>query len=349
MKNILLFRLSAMGDVALTVPIIRAAAEANPQDHFTLVTRPFFAPFFEGIENLSLVFPDLKGKHKGTLGLIKFFFELKAQKRWDIVLDLHDVIRTRIWRTLFRLNRTSVFIIDKGREEKKKILKRKSSTPLKHVTERYLEVFHKAKIQTAPLEVTAIRPNPMAKEKARKLLSKWGTKNDIFIGIAPFAMHDPKMWGIENCRKLMDLVQQKYQVKFLLFGGGKEETTQLEALHNEHDGRFNMAGKYSFAEEIAMISSLDIMIAMDSSNMHIAALTGTKTISIWGGTDPIFGFSAFGQPEAYSIHIPHGKLKCRPCSIYGAKPCSEEEIFCMKYVTPSLVLNRLEEQGLLYS
>ncbi|QZT37051.1 glycosyltransferase family 9 protein [Halosquirtibacter xylanolyticus] len=347
MKNILLFRMSAMGDVALTVPVIRAAAEANPESKFTLVTRPFFAPFFEGIENLELVFPDLKGKHKGFLGLIKFYFELQVQKKWDVILDLHDVLRTRVWRSLFRFAGKPVYVIDKGRKEKKDILLRKSDTPLKHVTERYLDVFRKAKIETAPLKIASIIPSSNVKEKARRQLAELCLKGSKSIGIAPFAMHAPKMWGLDNCHKLMDLIQEKYNVTFFLFGGGSEEVEKLSRLEDKKRGRFSMAGKIPFQDEIAFISCLDLMIAMDSSNMHLGALTGTKTVSIWGGTDPVFGFSAFGQPKEYSIHIPEGKLACRPCSVYGGKPCSQEEILCMKYVTPSLVLNVLEEQGVL--
>lgn len=334
-----------MGDVALTVPVIRAAAEANPEDRFTLVTRPFFAPFFEGIDNLELIFPDLKKKHKGFIGLTKFFIELNTQKNWDIILDLHDVIRTRIWRALFRLSLKKVFIIDKGRKEKKEILKNRLQTPLKHVTERYLDVFRKAKIQTAPLQPKSIIPTPELKEKANKLISTLSAKGNKNIGIAPFAMHAPKMWDLDNCQRLMDLIQEKYQATFFLFGGGPKETEKLSKLEDKEKGRFNMAGKIPFDQEIALISSLDLMIAMDSSNMHISALTGIKTFSIWGGTDPIFGFSAFGQPKEYSIHIPEGKLHCRPCSVYGGKPCSQDEILCMKYVTPSLVMNVIESQG----
>ncbi|MDC1107145.1 glycosyltransferase family 9 protein [Prolixibacteraceae bacterium] len=347
MKNILLFRLSAMGDVALTVPVIRAATEANPQSKFTLVTRPFFAPFFEGIENLELVFPDLKGKNKGFWGLVKFYFELQTLQKWDVVLDLHDVLRTRVWRSLFRIAGKPIYVIDKGRKEKKDILLRKSEIPLKHVTERYLDVFRKAKIETEPLKIASIIPSSNIKERARRQLAELALKGSKTIGLAPFAMHAPKMWGLDNSRELMDLIQEKYNVTFFLFGGGKEEIEKLTQLEDKKKGRFCMAGKIPFQEEIAFISCLDLMIAMDSSNMHLAALSGTKTVSIWGGTDPVFGFSAFGQPKEYNIHIPKGKLKCRPCSVYGGKPCSQDEVLCMKYVTPSLVLNVLEEQEVL--
>jgi ADP-heptose:LPS heptosyltransferase len=84
------------------------------------------------------------------------------------------------------------------------------------------------------------------------------------------------------------------------------------------------------------------MIAMDSSNMHMAALTGTKVISIWGGTDPLAGFSAWMQPDSYSIRIPVEELDCRPCTIYG-KGKTRNGFACMNMLTPDLVFKRIEK------
>jgi ADP-heptose:LPS heptosyltransferase len=77
MRKIIAFRLSAMGDVSLTVPAIKGVIEANPDLEITLVTREFFAPFFYGIPRLRLLFPELKGKHKGFFGLFRLYADLK--------------------------------------------------------------------------------------------------------------------------------------------------------------------------------------------------------------------------------------------------------------------------------
>ena len=104
----------------------------------------------------------------------------------------------------------------------------------------------------------------------------------------------------------------------------------------------DLAGKLNLDEELALMSRLDLMIAMDSSNMHMAALTGTKVISIWGGTDPLSGFSAWMQPDNLSIRIPVDELTCRPCTIYG-KGTTRNGFACMKMLTPELVFNRIEK------
>ena len=104
-----------------------------------------------------------------------------------------------------------------------------------------------------------------------------------------------------------------------------------------------LAGKLNLDEELALMSRLDLMIAMDSSNMHMAALTGTKVISIWGGTDPLTGFGAWMQPEDYSIRIPVDELTCRPCTIYGKGECRRGDFACMNWLTPEMVFRKIEK------
>ena len=91
------------------------------------------------------------------------------------------------------------------------------------------------------------------------------------------------------------------------------------------------------------MSKLDLMIAMDSSNMHMAALVGTKVISIWGGTDPFSGFSAWMQPDIFSVRIPIDELTCRPCTIYGKGECRRGDFACMNWLTPEKVFKKIEK------
>jgi ADP-heptose:LPS heptosyltransferase len=141
MKKILVFRLSAMGDVALTVPVIRNVLETDSELQITLVTRPFFAPFFFGIPRLKLYFPDLEGKHKGLKGLYRLFRDLKKIGPFEKVIDLHDVLRTKIVCLFFSLSGTRIFSIDKGRKEKNLLIRTKKITILQHSIQRYAETF----------------------------------------------------------------------------------------------------------------------------------------------------------------------------------------------------------------
>ena len=342
MKKILVFRLSAMGDVALTVPVIRQAIENDSELHITLVTRPFFAPFFFGIPRLKLYFPKLEEKHKGLTGLYRLFADLRKMGPFVEVIDLHSVLRTKIVSLFFRLSGTPVYSIDKGRTEKNKLIRTKKIVFLKHSTQRYADTFVKAGIEARIGKAPYIDYSTEAFQSARSfLLGKIPEKGYLKIGLSPFANTSPKIWGLENFKELITLINQNHKAVFFLFGGGEKEIKLLKQLE-QHSGNIHLvAGKFTLSEEIAMIRMLDLMIAMDSSNMHLAALSGIRTISVWGGTHPAFGFSALGQPEEYQIQPPDGILTCRPCSVFGGKKCIYPTTRCMELIKASDLYNKL--------
>jgi len=103
MQKIMVFRFSAMGDVAMTVPVIKTLISQNKDVEIIMVSRPFFAPFFKNIPQVKFIGVDLNNKYKGLTGLLSLFRFLRKEKP-DAVVDLHDVLRTKVLRNLFRLN-----------------------------------------------------------------------------------------------------------------------------------------------------------------------------------------------------------------------------------------------------
>jgi ADP-heptose:LPS heptosyltransferase len=77
---------------------------------------------------------------------------------------------------------------------------------------------------------------------------------------------------------------------------------------------------------------------MDSSNMHLASLTGIPVVSIWGATHPYAGFLGYGQTEENAIQL---NLECRPCSIYGQKPCLRGDYACIQNITPQTIVDKV--------
>ncbi|MEI6138145.1 MAG: glycosyltransferase family 9 protein [Mariniphaga sp.] len=348
MKKILAVRLSAMGDVSLTVPAIKGVLDANPDLEITLVTRKFFAPFFFDIPRLILFYPELNGRHKGLSGLIKLYYDLKKEGPFEKFVDLHGVIRTRIISFLFRISGTPCFSIDKGRKEKRFLLKSKYIRALKHTTERYLDTFLNAGFKGQIGKAPYLKLTEEACQKALEYLGKnQADPSSVKIGLAPFAKLKPKIWGIKNLRILVQLINAGYKVEFYLFGGGEQEIGSLIEFKQFFPNVHLVAGKLQLSEELALIRNLDLMISMDSSNMHLAALSGIPTVSIWGGTHPAFGFSALGQPTEYHLQTSASSLKCRPCSVFGKKPCIYDTPKCMEMVKPADVFNSLVKYNLL--
>lgn len=327
-----------MGDVALTVPVIRGFRKQYPDARITLVTRSAFAPFFNEIEKLALFFPDFKGRHKGLIGIITLFLDLRRIEKIDHIVDLHDVLRSKLLRYLFRLTGINTSVIDKGRSEKRKLITGRSKVRLTHSVIRYKDVFDKAGFPFQLIPGPWIIPSAHAVIKIQSLMTETGL---LHIGVAPFAKHDLKTWPVDYTITLLQMLAKIYKVRFWLFGG-KEETTQLISVQDKVPESVLVAGSMGLDEELALISRLNMMVAMDSSNMHLAALAGIKVVSIWGSTDPLAGFGAWEQPDDHSIRIPVEDLICRPCTVYGKGQCARGDFACMNWLTPEKVYFKLE-------
>ena len=337
--RLLVIRTSAMGDVALTAPVLAGMRQQYPDIEIVLLTRLIFKPFFTSIDGLRFFFPDLKKTHKGFSGIIRLYRDITRQGKIDCVIDLHDVLRSKILRFLFRMSGVPLSVIDKGRSEKKSLINGRTKVRLKHSVERYCDVFARAGFPVTPLKGASIVPSRDALIKAHDIT---GPVSELNIGVAPYAKHKLKMWPEENMISLLRLIAEKRKCRFFLFGGS-EDAEKMVAFQSRIPGSINLVGKLSLDEELALMSRLDIMIAMDSSNMHMAALVGTKVISIWGGTDPFSGFSAWNQPEDFSLRISFDELPCRPCTIYGKGECKRGDLACMNWLTPEQVFNKIDK------
>jgi ADP-heptose:LPS heptosyltransferase len=306
--HILVIRLSAMGDVAMTVPVLRAFTQQYPEVKLTVLTREFFKPVFRDLKNVSVYSAHVKGKHKGAFGLFKLSKELRALQS-DAVADLHKVLRSKVLKPMLGIRKVAT--IHKGRKEKKELIKGKIFEPLKTTHQRYADVFEALGF---PVDLN----NPNFLEPAslnQKCLELIGTPKKKRIGIAPFAAHESKMYPLELMEELIDRLSENYQV--LLFGGGKKEIQILNYFESEAKGIINLAGKLSFDEELDVISNLDVMLSMDSGNAHLAAMLGVKTITIWGVTHPYAGFAPFNQPADYCLLADREQFPKIPTSIYG--------------------------------
>ena len=307
-KHILVIRLSAMGDVAMSVPVLRALTQQYPDVKITLLTRQFFTPFFSNLKNVNVFSADVKGKHKGVLGLYKLSNELK-KLNINAVADLHNVLRSKILK--FFLFGKKVIQIDKGRAEKKELVSGNKFNQLKTTVARYEEVFEKLGF---PIDLS----NPTFPKKTilnNYLLDIVGVDTKNRIGIAPFAAHESKMYPLDLMEQVISVLSENNSV--LLFGGGEKEIEILNRFQKENV--INLAGKLSLQEELDVISNLDVMLSMDSGNAHMAAMLGVKVVTIWGVTHPFAGFAPFNQPKDYSLVSDRKQFPLIPTSVYGNK------------------------------
>ena len=313
-------RLSAMGDVAMTVPVLRAFVKQYPHIQITVISRPFFKPFFDGIPNLSFFAFDEKERHKGFLGLLRLFNDLKKLKI-DAFADLHNVLRSKVVRTLFALSGKKTAAVDKGRKAKKALTRAENKIfkQLPTMFERHLKVFEQLGF---PVDLS----NPTFPEKAvlsPDILAIIGENHQKLIGIAPFAQYDSKVYPLDLMQEVIAQLAESRSFgkenKILLFGGGEKEIALLDAISKPYENVINMAGKIRFQQELQLISNLDVMLSMDSGNAHIAAMLGVKVITLWGATHPFAGFSPFNQAIENALVSDREKFPLLPTSVYGNK------------------------------
>ena len=321
MKTILAYRFSAFGDVAMTVPVITEFLEQNPDVQVVFISRENFRGLFDGLPNL--IFKGINiDDYKGFFGMRRLSKELQQEFKPDFIADLHDVIRTKILSRAFRRNGFNVQVIDKGKDDKEQLtdIWNIEKKPLKPNTERYADVFR------------AFGFTLNLSHQYRILQSeKKG------IGFAPFAQHEGKMMPLEKSFELARLISLKDKVYF--FGGGAAEVSTLNEWAAKIPNSENLAGKLSLKEELNKIAELKTMISMDSANMHLASLVGTRCVSMWGSTHPFAGFLGYGQSNEDVVQVVD--LTCRPCSVFGDKPCYRGDWACLHELDIQQVISKI--------
>lgn len=316
MKHVLMIRLSAMGDVAMTVPVIRALLQQHKNVKVTVVSRAFFRPFFEDIDRVAFFAVDLEKRHNGFFGIYRLYQDLK-KLNIDFVADFHNVLRSKILRTFFKSNGTKTAFTDKGRKEKKELtqLQNKVLKPIKPMVERHVDTLallgFKVDLSKIVFPEKPILSDEILAVTAEKSNKKW-------IGIAPFAQYQTKVYPTDLMKKVIkDLsVDQTHKI-FLL--GGKNELNELKNLKQNHENVILVADKLTFKQELQFIPHLDVMLSMDSGNAHIAAMYGVNVVTLWGNTHPFAGFVPFNQPLENSLIPNLEKYPFLPTSVYGNK------------------------------
>ncbi len=325
-----------MGDVAMSIPVIRALTEKHPECKITVLSKPFFKPLFDKIPQVSFFAAQVNTKHKGILGLFKLYRELKKEKITHVA-DFHDVLRSKILRTLFIFNGNPCICINKGRTEKKALTRTKNKIfkQLKTSHQRYAEVLNKLGFNLDLSNPTLIEK----KKLSEKITLITGLKKDTWIGIAPFAAFKGKVYPLQLMEEVIKEMASK-GFKIFLFGGGKHEIKILNTIENTYKNVINLAGQLSFKEELKVISELDLMVSMDSGNAHLAAMQQVKTITLWGVTHPYAGFAPFHQPDDYCLISDLEKYPKIPCSIYGNKVINGYENV-METISPDRVIEKI--------
>lgn len=327
--HLLVLRTSAMGDVAMLPHALRALRAAHPDLKITVATRKLFFPFFAGLD-VDLLEVDTKGTHHSLAGMWRLAREAR-QLGVDAVADVHGVLRSEAFGLSMRLHGVRVASIRKGRAEKRRFIRRGAGVtePLRHTVLRYCDVFRRLGFDLSD-PAPAVRP-----ERPCPL----GPKTGRWVGFAPFSAHRGKTYPEELSRETVRLLAGCYDRVFIHGGGGAEAAFAAE-MERTYPNVTALHGKVDLAGETDLIAQLDCVVSMDSLVMHLASLAGTPVVSVWGATHPGLGFLGWGcDPQ----NVLQADLPCRPCSVFGAKPCRYGDYRCLRAITPRMIADKVAE------
>lgn len=341
-EHILIIRFSALGDVAMAVPVVYSLAMTYPHVRITVLSRPYARTFFEDLApNVNFMEADLKVEYHGIRGLNTLYRRLMA-KNFTAVADLHNVLRSEYLRLRFNIGRYRVEHINKHRKGKRllTLLNNKKLVQQPTSFQNYADVLARLGYPIK-MEFTSIFPPEGG--NLNLLPAIVGPKKNFeqWIGIAPFAAHDGKIYPPGNMRRVMEMVMEKHpKARLFLFGRGEREE-QTFTKWCEEMGSCVYVGRHleTMQQELILMSHLDVMVSMDSANMHLASITGTPVVSVWGATHPYAGFMGWNQSPETAIQV---NLPCRPCSIYGNKPCARGDFACMMGIKPETIVEKID-------
>lgn len=324
-RHILITRLSALGDIAIAAPLVKKYALENPDIKFTVLSHKLMEPLFRGPINLFFMPFDSK-KEGDFISLVKLHNKLLKLGVTDVA-DIHNVLRTKVIRVCLLFRGIGNKIINKNRRAKKD-LTRPTNKKLKQLTtsmRSYENVFVSLGLKDlnfANATIEVIKSNNSEKK----------------IGIAPFAKHKGKTWPIEKMEKCVEALSNNPNINIYLFGGKGYEEKILSQWEIKYPNTKSLAGKLPFEAELNLIKDLDLMVSMDSGNMHFASCMNTPVISIWGATHPYAGFYGWGQDYSDIIQL---DMPCRPCSVFGNKACTKGDYPCLNNISVETVVDNI--------
>lgn len=342
-EHILIMRFSALGDVAMAVPVVFSLAKAYPDVRITVLSRGFARALFEDLApNVSFMEADMKREYHGLRGLNALYRRLTA-KNFTAIADFHDVMRSKYLRARFNIDRYRVAHIDKHREGRRRLTAANGRCLQQQPTsfENYADVLAQLGYPVK-LDFHSIFPPEGGNMNLLPAVFAPKKRGEEWIGIAPFAGHEGKIYPIALMETVVrQLAKRHPNARLFLFGRGANEDKVFPEWCKQTE-RCVYVGKHleTLHQELILMSHLDVMLSMDSSNMHLASLTGTPVVSIWGATHPYAGFVGWGQKDS---NILQADLPCRPCSIYGNKPCKRGDMECMHLISPESVIGKIEE------
>ena len=323
----LIIRFATLGNVAMTVPVVASLSKHYPNDRFIIASKKDLASMFASMSNVEFLEVDNHLDWNGLWDLWRTW-----RDRVDAVIDLQDVLRTRVFDLLMQFSGKPVTRVRYGRVRKHLITFfgiGKKALPSEF--ERYRNAFRRAGLETND----AFERLPKNSAAAKAVLARFGEKEGRWIGLAPFAKSKSNMLPYRVTKDIIEQLTKNKKTRIFLFGAGDVECEMLRQWSTVFPRTESVAGKLKLKEELELMRMLDVMLCMDSANQHLASLVGLRAVSVWCATHPMIGFSGWKQrPEDI---VQRNDLRCRPCTCHGTNHCRYGNFACREIEAEKII------------
>jgi lipopolysaccharide heptosyltransferase II len=336
-EKILIIRLSSIGDILLTTPVIRLLKQKFSDSKIDFVIKKEFAElliYHPGIHQLYIF------NKNGNFKVLKDIKQRIKNEKYDLIVDFHKNFRS------FYLTKFS---------RAKRVIRYK-----KGVIRRFLSVKFKLNLYREIIPIylrylNCLKPFQIFyddqglnlffnDEKGKRIFNKYSqflkVPESPIIGIAPGAKHATKRWIPEGFSAVINYLTDKKKSKIIIFGSrADQEIVQSLDIEN-HQCILDATGRLSLLESAILMNHCDLVLTNDSGLMHLASALKKKVVAIFGSTTEELGFFPYTTEH---IVIQNNNLCCRPCSHVGRKKCPKGHFKCMKEITAEQVISAVEE------
>jgi heptosyltransferase-2 len=332
-EKILILRLSSIGDIILTTPLIRLLRRKFPSARIDYVLKKKFAPLLEDNPNLDrlITFDTAAGWRE----LVKIRSQIK-KSQYDLIIDIHKNFRSFFMSRFLPGIKVVVY--------RKYILKRVALVLLGWnfyqeiipVPSRYLESVAEYGIRDDNAGPEFF-PQKSTLTRMKEEIRNHGLISDrLTIGIAAGAGFETKRWPEENYTRVALSLKKSTGAQALLFGDKGDRVITEKIRARLGPDAIDLAGQLSLMETACAIDQCDLVLSNDTGLMHLAAALKKKTLAIFGPTTREFGFFPQGH---HTRVVEHPHLTCRPCTHLGSRSCPKDHFRCMKEISPETVVS----------
>jgi heptosyltransferase II len=333
-QRILVIRFSSIGDILLTTPLLRLLRQAYPAASLEFLTKSAYQDVLRANPCLDVLHLfDPQG------GLSPLLHTLR-QQRYDVVLDLHGTLRSRVVSYAARARAKLVYNKRIVRRALFVWLKWNTLRALTPVPELYAAPLRRLGL-TAPLPGLEMHLAPGSREAIQAYLQEKlpGHAAKPLLALAPGAAWSTKRWPVERFAEVAQAMAPARAAAVVILGGAADVPLGQALRHRLSVPVLDSTGQLSLMHSAALLKQCALLLSNDSGLMHMATALHIPVVALFGPTVQEFGFYPFqGLARVVSTALP-----CRPCSSKGSNRCPQGHHRCMQQLSSGQVLTAVQQ------